>query len=249
MALQRVLRPLAFVSLFALTACSDDVYSGLTQREANEIIAVLAENGISASRSTSGETFGVSIAGDAMPVATQVLRNAGLPREPYQTVTELFPGDSMIVTPFEQEARMAFALGQELSQTIETIDGVQTARVHVVLPRRDLRDRIISDSSASIALHVSPEVDNTVLNEQVRLIVANAVPALSVDRVSITNFAGSLNSVPLADGSMSKGPAQATMKVPSSGTSLEWILFGLAAAFAGMAALYILLGSFSRRST
>ena len=249
-ALKSAIKSCVFASVVLLAACTDDIYSGLNQREANEIIAVLAENGIEATRSGSGETFGVSVAGSSLANAARVLRDSGLPRERYQTVTELFPGDSMIVTPFEQEARMAFALGQELSQTIESIDGVQSARVHVVLPRRDLRDRIISESSASIALHNVAGTDSAVLNEQVRLIVANAVPALSADRVSITNFTGGLavNLASDAGESGLKPVAKSTMKMPSSGTSLEWILFGLAAALAAMAAVYVLLGSFARRS-
>jgi type III secretion protein J len=250
--LHSVLKAGALASVLLLAACTDDIYSGLNQREANEIIAVLSENGIDATRSVAGETFGVSVAGSSLANAARVLRDAGLPRERYQTVTELFPGDSMIVTPFEQEARMAFALGQELSQTIESIDGVQSARVHVVLPRRDLRDRIISDSSASIALHNVAGTDSAVLNEQVRLIVANAVPALSADRVSITNFTGGL-ALNLSDSATvntdTKPIVKSAMKMPSSGTSLEWILFGLAAALAAMAAVYVLLGSFARRST
>lgn len=172
-----------------ITGCQGELYSGLSQREANEMMSALNINNISAERSGSGEIFSVSVNSKDMSAATTVLQQMGLPRAQYKQVTDLFPGDSLIVTPFEQGARMAFALGQELAQTIEGIDGIQAARVHVVLPERDLRERIVSEASASVVIHYSGKQALSIINEQVRLIVANAVPALTEDNVSISNFA------------------------------------------------------------
>jgi type III secretion protein J len=238
--LRRAKQAAALALVLCLSACTDEVYSNLDQRQANEVIAVLAENGINASRTGSGEAYGVSIASADMSEAARILESQGLPRQRYQTVTELFPGDSMIVTPFEQEARMAFALGQELSRTLESIEGVRTAQVHVVLPKRDLRDRVISDASASVALHTAPAVDAALLNEQVRVIVANAVPALSIDRVSITNFtSGQTVGTAALAGEVRARPS-------SSGSGLEWTLFAIAAALAALAGLYLMIGARQR---
>ncbi|NJR13031.1 MAG: hypothetical protein HC779_00275 [Phyllobacteriaceae bacterium] len=113
----------AAVACLTVSGCTDDVYSNLDQRQANDVIAVLAENGIKAWRNGTDDVYAVTIAADDISEAALILKRAGLPRQNYQTVTDLFPGDSMIVTPFEQEARMAFALGQELSKPSSRLQG------------------------------------------------------------------------------------------------------------------------------
>lgn len=237
---------------FILAGCQGELYSGLSQREANEILSALNLNDITAERSGSGEIFSVSVSSQDMGAATTILQQMGLPRAQYKQVTDLFPGDSLIVTPFEQGARMAFALGQELAQTIEGIDGVQAARVHVVLPERDLRERIVSEASASVVIHYSGNQTLSIINEQVRLIVANAVPALTQDKVSISNFAAGAadksESVAVnasADSEYRMADAvQGSLPAPGfNWPSLGIVFLAISAVCAFLALLYFALGS------
>ncbi|NJR13032.1 MAG: hypothetical protein HC779_00280 [Phyllobacteriaceae bacterium] len=98
-------------------------------------------------------------------------------------------------------------------------------------------------------MHIDPTTDAGLLNEQVRMIVANAVPALSIDRVSITNFTASASSgantvLQVSDQASATGSATAqAIRRPNRGTTLEWVLFSLAAGLAGLAGIYLLLGA------
>ena len=228
--------------MLALAACKEPIYSDLDQRQANDIMATLSANGISAVRTGSGTSYAVEVETADLAEAARILNAAGLPRERHQSITDLFPGDSMIVTPYEQEARMAFGMGQELSRSIESIDGVQTARVHVVLPRRDLRDRVVSASTASIMLHHDASVDSLVLNEKVRALVSNAVPELSADRVAITNFPIDSSFV-----SATTAPDARARASAAKGSTLEWLFFTMAAILAAIAGLWLMATALRRK--
>ena len=99
--------------------------------------------------------------------------------------------DSIGNTNFVQNINLVRALEGELSRTIQTLGKVRAARVHLVLPKRELFSREKQQPSASITLKTSGQLDI----EQVAAIqhlVAAAVPALEPSRVSIVDSRGKL---------------------------------------------------------
>ena len=80
---------------------------------------------------------------------------------------------------------MIFALSQELSHTVSEIDGVLSARVHLVLPENDpLRQQLVPSSASVFIRHRSKApVGNLV--PQVKMLVANGVAGLAYDKVSV----------------------------------------------------------------
>ena len=105
---------------------------------------------------------------------------------------ELFDDqDSIGNTNFVQNINLVRALEGELSRTIQTLGKVRAARVHLVLPKRELFSREKQQPSASITLKTSGQIDL----EQVAAIqhlVAAAVPSLEPNRVSIVDSRGKL---------------------------------------------------------
>ena len=105
---------------------------------------------------------------------------------------ELFDDqDSIGNTNFVQNINLIRALEGELSRTIQTLTKVRAARVHLVLPKRELFSREKQQPSASITLKASGQLDA----EQVAAIqhlVAAAVPSLEPTRVSIVDSRGKL---------------------------------------------------------
>ena len=80
---------------------------------------------------------------------------------------------------------MIFALSQELSRTVSEIDGVLSARVHLVLPENDpLRQQLVP-SSASVFIRHRSNMPVGNLVPQVKMLVANGVAGLSYDKVSV----------------------------------------------------------------
>jgi len=172
-----------------LGACQTELYQGLNQRDANEMIAVLARAGIEAKREqVDPTTYRIMVAEDALAAAAEALKRVGLPRESYQSLGEIFPGDGLIVSPYEQRIRTMHALNQEIARTITTISGVMSARVHIVLPDLDLRGLPMNKPSASVLVHHAPHLDDSELSTRVRLLVANAVQGMNFRDVAVAFF-------------------------------------------------------------
>ncbi|MGA1275699.1 MAG: flagellar basal-body MS-ring/collar protein FliF, partial [Gemmobacter sp.] len=85
------------------------------------------------------------------------------------------------------------ALEGELSRTIASIDIVRNARVHLVLPQRELFSRDKQAPSASIFLQLagSAKLSKTQILA-IQHLVASAVPGLTINGVSIIDDKGNL---------------------------------------------------------
>lgn len=107
---------------------------------------------------------------------------------------ELFDhADSLGSTNFMQNVNLVRALEGELGRTIGSINTVKSARVHLVMPRRELFSREKQQPSASVVLQMRGPVRLT--NEQIAAVqhlVASAVPQLTPNRISIIDNKGSL---------------------------------------------------------
>lgn len=101
--------------------------------------------------------------------------------------------DSLGSTNFVQNVNLVRALEGELSRTISGIDTVQSARVHLVMPRRELFSRQRQEPSASIILKMkrAGHLDREQV-AAVRHLVAAAVPGLTPNRISVVDDKGNL---------------------------------------------------------
>ena len=109
--------------------------------------------------------------------------------------------DSLGTTTFVQNINHLRALEGELARTIRTIDRVQAARVHLVLPERPLFSREKVDASASIVLKVRGALEPQQVRA-IRHLIASAVNGLKPERVSVIDESGKL----LADGAAADNP-------------------------------------------
>ncbi|MDH3660597.1 MAG: type III secretion inner membrane ring lipoprotein SctJ [Alphaproteobacteria bacterium] len=179
-------RLLAFGLCLLLAACKVELHSGLDQRDANEIMAILLKNGISASRSIAKDkTLTVVVEEERFAEAVDILQAHSLPREKFNDLCSVFTGEGMISSPIEDRARLICALSQELSRTISEIDGVMSARVHVVLPENDLGRSKAKPSSASVFIRHHEDAPIDKLSPQIKMLVANGIEGLVYDKVSI----------------------------------------------------------------
>jgi type III secretion protein J len=177
---------LALVAGVLLAGCNADLYSGLDQRQGNEIAAALIRHGIPTERSTGKDgRMTVSIDRDRFAEAIAVLNDAGLPKEEFATLGDVFKKEGLVSSPLQERAQMVFALSQELSRTVSEIDGVLSARVHLVLPENDpLRQELIP-SSASVFIRSRSDAPVDKLVPQIKMLIANGVAGLSYDKVSV----------------------------------------------------------------
>lgn len=107
---------------------------------------------------------------------------------------EIFDDTSSLgTTNFIQNVNLLRALEGELSRTIKSIANVSSARVHLVLPKRQLFTRQAQEPSATIMLKMSgPSRLGPEQVSAVQYLVAAAVPGLNPNRISIIDNKGSL---------------------------------------------------------
>jgi type III secretion protein J len=183
---RRVRRALVLLAALLLSACEAELYNNLDQRQANEMVATLQQRGIPAQRlAVKGGQYTVVVDKDRFAESITILKDAGLPRQEFQTMGQVFKKDGLVSSPTQERAQMIFALSQELSGTVSEIDGVLSARVHLVLPENDpLRQQLVPSSASVFIRHRSnAPVGNLV--PQVKMLVANGVAGLSYDKVSV----------------------------------------------------------------
>jgi type III secretion protein J len=174
------------LALLFLAACQVEVYSGLSETEANRMLATLLERGVETEKQSKGKNgFTILVDEKDLVRSLDILRANGLPREAFKTLGEVFSGQGMISSPVEEQARLSFALSQELAETFSKIDGVITARVHVVLGQNDQTSGRITKPSAAIFLRHNQDsrVENMVA--KIKEIAATSVPGLEYDKVSV----------------------------------------------------------------
>ena len=114
-------------------------------------------------------------------------------------------------TSFVQNINQLRALEGELARTIGTLEQIRTARVHLVLPQREMFSRESQPASASV--FISLRSSNLLNNEQVLSIqhlVASAVPQLKPNNISIIDGNGTL---------LAKGGAEESSTSMSANTS------------------------------
>ena len=176
----------------ALAACKTDLYSSLPERDANEMIAVLSEAGISASRERAkGGNFTVSVDQGQIGSAITVLNQRGLPRQQFDSLGNIFDAKKVVSTPFEERARFMHAINQELANSLTRISGVVSARVHVMLPDSSPLDRVRQQPRASVFVYHQPGVQVNAYVPLIKNLVVNSVNGMAYEDVAVGLFPAS----------------------------------------------------------
>jgi type III secretion protein J len=167
--------------LCALAACSKEVplQTGLTDPDANEILSLLRQSGITATKSRDKTGVALSVRDTDLARASDLVRAAGLPKRNLALLGDIFKKDGMISTPLEERARYLHGLSQELEYTLSRIDRVVLARVHVVLPERVAPGEPVKPSSASVFIKYRPPLDEDLIVPRVRRLVMTSIPGLA----------------------------------------------------------------------
>lgn len=173
---------LVFV-LFALCGCTEEVtlQSGLSDQSANEIITVLRRHGIDSQKKVSKAGVSLLVVETDVARATEALHTAGLPRRTLSDLGQVFKKEGVISTPLEERVRYLHGLSQELEYTLQQIDHVVSARVHVVLPERVAPGEPIQPSSAAVFIKYRPPFDEDMIIPRIRNLVALSIPGLTGD--------------------------------------------------------------------
>lgn len=178
----------------ALAGCKAELYSSLSEREANEMIAVLNGAGIGASREkVKGGTFTLSVDKDKTAASIAILNQRGLPRQQFDSLANIFDAKKMVSTPFEERARFMHAMNQELANSLTQISGVVSARVHLMLPDSSPLDKVKPQPRASIFVYHQPNVNISQHVPVIKNLIVNSVNGLNYEDVAVALFPANIS--------------------------------------------------------
>ncbi|WP_419815602.1 type III secretion system inner membrane ring lipoprotein SctJ [Glacieibacterium sp.] len=176
--------------LLSLAACGrSELYGKLTETQANEMVAILQNAGISAEKDSAGEAgFSISTSQEDFARAVQTLKAQGYPRDEFASLGTVFKKEGFVSSPLEERARLVFGLSQELSNTVSQIDGVVQARVQLAMPEADPLSDKIKPSSASVFIKYRPGSSPEKQVGQIKSLMVNAVEGLTYENVTVAMF-------------------------------------------------------------
>ena len=176
------------------------LYTGLNMEDSGEIISELDKRGVKYQLQGNGTQILVSQ--DEVLRIRMAMAQEGLPGSGTVVGYEIFDQtDAMGTSNFVLNVNMIRALEGELSRTIAAFKGIESARVHLVVPKRELFTRERREPTASVALNLkgSREVEKSEIRA-IRHMVATAVPGLKSSKITIVDDKGRMLARGLADG-------------------------------------------------
>ncbi|WP_293701094.1 MULTISPECIES: flagellar basal-body MS-ring/collar protein FliF [unclassified Sphingopyxis] len=198
-AVQRALPAIAMTSAIGIAALAyftmnaapqAQLFAGLDDMDKSAVAEALQTQGIA--HSIDASTGALTVDADKLHQARIALAGQGLPKAAPS-------GDSLIAAlpmgssrAIEGEA-LRSAREADLSRTIETIDAVKSARVHVAAaePSLFVRDDKPSTASVMLTLQNGRSLSDGQV-QAIRFLVASSVPGMNADQVSVIDQRGAL---------------------------------------------------------
>jgi flagellar M-ring protein FliF len=161
------------------------LYSNLDLKEAGTITQALDQAGVKYEVKGDGST--ILVPRDEVASTRLMLSSKGLPTSG-SVGYEIFDNSNALgQTDFVQQLNRQRALEGELARTIQSLDGVTSARVHLVLPKRELFEEEAQQPSASVSIGVGGREPGADQVRAIQNLVAGAVPNMKPDKVTVVD--------------------------------------------------------------
>lgn len=168
------------------------IYTGLSMDDSAKIVTELEKEGIPYELSAGGSQ--ISVPAEKMLRLRLTMAEQGIPSGGSIVGYEIFDrSESFGSSNFVMNVNALRALEGELARTISSLNGVDTVRVHLVIPKRELFTREKEKPSASVAIkmrggvNLEPQEVNAITH-----LIASAVPSLEPSKVTIIDSHGKL---------------------------------------------------------
>lgn len=177
--------------LLLTSACTVPVAAGLDESDANRIVVALDRADIDGNKevdpSAEGK-FRVNVARDDVPRALSAMRDEELPRPKPASVLDAMDKGALVPSAQAEHAQMVAGLAGDLEKTLEGVDGVLSARVHLNLPAPDpLRDKAPEKATASVLLEYRGSTP-PLTNEAIQRLIAGGVGGLQPAEVAVVTL-------------------------------------------------------------
>ncbi|MCZ4497979.1 MAG: fliF [Marmoricola sp.] len=173
---------------WAATPSYSPLFSDLSAKDASAVIDKLDAAGTPYKITNGGAT--VMVPKDKVYPSRIALSGAGLPTSSDSGYAAL-DKQSLSTSQFQEQTNFKRAMETELSNTVEALDGVQTAVVHLALPQK----QVFADSQdpATASVLVSTDAGSTLNAGQVQAIVhlvASSIDGLDPAKVTVADSTG-----------------------------------------------------------
>ena len=183
----KIIRILLFCTVVLLLGgCKQVLYSGLTEIDATEMMAILIRTGIDANKLENKDgLYALQVDKQQLPNAVEILQRQGFPREEFKSMGDVFKKEGLISSPLEERVRFIYALSQNVAETLTQIDGVIIARVHIVMPENNPFGDAVAPASASVFIKYRPESNLEESKADIKLIVEKSIEGLRYGKVTV----------------------------------------------------------------
>lgn len=175
---------IGFIGL--LLGCDNQLLlSHLSQRQSNEILAILQEHGVEATRkqdTKNGDS--IRVLPSDFVIAVDLLRQYNLPSKEPVEIIQAFPGDSLVASPQAERTRLLSLIEQRLEQSLLTIPDIINARVHVSYPLNGNNPSKQTQNVSSLVTYSGSEDPKMMMNK-IKLFLTSSFADTSYDNVSV----------------------------------------------------------------
>jgi type III secretion system YscJ/HrcJ family lipoprotein len=181
-----------------LAACDQELLKGLDQRQANEVLAVLQQANIVATKQDNGKVgYTVQVNQADFAKSVEILKSNDLPSKPRVEISQMFPADSLATSPRAEKARLYSGIEQRLEQSLLVIPSVVKARLHVSYDVESSAARQINPPAhLSVLVVYRNTEDEAVLINQIKRFLKNSLQSVNYDDISVVLAKSNPESMP-----------------------------------------------------
>jgi flagellar M-ring protein FliF len=182
----------SFLSFRLTSPVMSALYSNLSAEDSASLVTELGALGVKFDVQNGGAE--ILVASPEILKVRMMLAERGLPRRGSLVGYEIFDKENALGTSnFVLNVNLLRALEGELSRTISSLSSIKNARVHLVIPKKDIFQKSNLEPSASVVLTLNNRLD--VPKEEamaVRHLVSSSVPGLKPSKVTIIDSNGKI---------------------------------------------------------
>jgi type III secretion protein J len=187
--------------------CSEAIYHGLGEKEANEMIVVLEQHGLEADKArdpAADDAWQVTVPSAAKVNAWQVLQTEGLPRPKVSGFDAFYPSGGLVPTASEERVLLQYSTAQELRKSLLAVDTIVDAQVNLVLPEKprvQLETTVVEPPRASVLIKQRAKASDDkpgLSMEAVKKLVVGGVEGLKKENVEVIFTRANRSAMPLA---------------------------------------------------
>jgi type III secretion protein J len=180
------------LALLALAGCAVPVAGGLDEGDANRIVIALDRASIEGTKETDPAVegkFHVTVPKDDAARAITALQSEELPRPRSPGVLDAIDRGALVPSAAQEHAQLVRGMAGDLERTLESVDGVLTARVHLNVPPPDPLSGGPRPKATASVLVEHRGVTPPLVEASVARLVAGGVPALAPADVAVVMVA------------------------------------------------------------